>query len=110
MLINKLSISDFNSLLQKENAVMIYFYNDACQPCVALRPKISSLVEQEFEKMKLLFVEMKNNQKLSGHLGIFASPTIITYFHGKEYGRYSKYISVDELVGNIKRIYQLAID
>lgn len=39
--------------------------------------------------------------------GYIASPTIVVFFDGKETFRVSKYISIEELAGRIKRYYDL---
>ena len=88
-------------------ATTVYFYNDACAPCVSLRPKIEEMVTQNFEKMNLVFVNSAEFPELSSAYGVFASPTIIVFFEGKENFRVSKYISVGELSDKIERYYNL---
>lgn len=86
---------------------VLYFYNDSCAPCVALRPKVESLIKNKFPKLELLFVNAAENPAETARHQVFASPTILAFFEGREYIRESKYISIDELEAKIDRYYQL---
>lgn len=91
-------------------AALIYFYNDSCAPCVALRPKVEQMVNQEFPRMAHSYVNAAQYPALAASNGVFASPTILVFFDGKETFRVSKYISIDELAGRIERYYNLMFD
>lgn len=88
-------------------AILVYFYNDACAPCVALRPKVQEMMDKNYEKMDLLFINSAQFPELSAYYSVFASPTIIVFFEGKENFRVSKYISLQELSTRIQRYYDL---
>ena len=98
------------TLVNDNEAVMIYFYNDHCAPCISLRPKVQKLLEEQFEKMKFLLVNSEINPKVTSHFGVFANPTIILFFDGKETRRYSKYISIPELQEGIHRYYEMIFE
>jgi len=36
--------------IEKEKALMVYFFNDECAPCISLRPKVKRLIEDAFRK------------------------------------------------------------
>lgn len=94
--------------LADQMAVLLYFYNDDCPPCISLRPKVESLVKGEFPKMNLYWVNSKSNPAIPAAYGIFANPSILVFFEGKELRRFSKYVSMDELRQAISRYYSLA--
>ncbi len=98
---------ELDKSINSNEAVLIYFYNDQCAPCIALRPKVEKMIEQEFNKMKLIFINAGQYPELSAGSGVYASPTIIAYFAGKESFRVSKYISIPELGERISRYYNL---
>lgn len=91
-------------------AVLVYFYNDDCAPCISLRPKVESLVKTEFPKMDLFWVNSKATPDIPAAHGIFANPSILVFFEGKEFRRFSKYVSTDELRQAIARYYTLLFD
>lgn len=101
------SQEELDSINQTSSALLLYFYNDSCAPCVALRPKIETMVSEEFPEMRHSYINAAQFQELSASNGVFASPTIVVMFDGKETFRVSKYISVDELAGRIRRYYNL---
>jgi thiol-disulfide isomerase/thioredoxin len=106
-------LSDISALIEyidKNTAVMVYFYNDDCPPCISLRPKVESMVEDQFPRMKLVWVNSKMQPDTPAHYGIFSNPTILVFFEGKEFKRFSKYISIGEMRLGIKRIYDLLFE
>jgi thioredoxin 1 len=104
------SLEDLQLLSQNEKGLLIYFYSDRCAPCVSLRPKILKMVKEDFPGVKLVFVNSEKQPEIPAHYGVFANPGIIVFFEGREFRRYSKYISINELGGDIDRIYKMVFD
>lgn len=88
-------------------ALLLYFYNDSCAPCVALRPKVEEMIVNNFPEMRHSYVNAAHYPEFAASNGVFASPTIVVFFDGRESFRVSKYISIDELAGRIGRYYDL---
>jgi thioredoxin 1 len=87
--------------------LLVYFYNDDCAPCVSLRPKVEQLISERFPLMDLIYVNAKVFPELIGLYQVYSFPVLIFFFEGKEYLRYSKYVSMTELGESIGRIYDL---
>jgi thioredoxin-like negative regulator of GroEL len=104
------SLQELNKIIEKESALMLYFYNDDCPPCISLRPKVESLVADKFPNMKLAWINAKKHPEIPANFQVFANPAILVFFEGKEFKRFSKYISTDELYQSIQRVYQLMFD
>ena len=94
-------------LITKEPAVLVYFKNDHCGPCLALRPKVQELIESEFPRLKFIVVDSVQQPELNGEFQVFANPTLLVFFDGKEYIRKSKYVSIPELAAEIERLYRM---
>ena len=104
---------DTNTLtnhIEKENAVLLYFYNDDCAPCITLRPKVEQLITNSFPKMKLIFINSKSDLLIPATFQVYANPTLLLFFEGKEYQRFSKFVSMTELENTIRRYYSLLFD
>ncbi len=101
---NSLTLSQ---LINVNQAVMLYFYNNSCPPCVALRPKVDDMLAENYPLITRYFIEAEANPQDAADFGVFASPTIIVFFEGKEFKRFSKYISVNELSAALERPYSL---
>lgn len=104
------NLTEVQKTVKNNPAILLYFYNDNCPPCISLRPKIQRLIDKYFPKMKIVGIDSGKSPSISAHYGIFANPAIITFFGGSESKRYSKYVSVDELRQDIQRQYQLVFD
>jgi thioredoxin reductase (NADPH) len=104
------NLSGLNEFLINEAAVLLYFYNDDCPPCISLRPKVETLINEKLPYMKLVWVDSKNFPAIPAHFHVFANPAILVFFKGKEYKRFSKYISTAEMHHSIKRVYKLLFE
>jgi thioredoxin-like negative regulator of GroEL len=103
----QISIDSIRKDVAENPAILLYFFNDNCAPCLALRPKVESLVNTEFPKMKLVFINATANPEVAASHNIFGAPTLLVFFDGKEVFRESKYVSVDQMKERIDRYYRL---
>lgn len=101
---------DLLKVIENESAVLVYFYNNSCAPCVSLRPKVGELVKNKFPLMKFITIDAEKNQSLAAQYNIFASPTLIVFLEGREYRRESKYISIPQLQETIQRPYAMIFE
>lgn len=104
------SQADLEQVSKGSPALLIYFYNDSCAPCVALRPKVEAMISENFPKMDHSYINAAQFPELAASSGVFASPTIVVFFDGRENFRVSKYISIDELAGRIERYYGMLFE
>ncbi len=102
-----MDINDIQNLIEVKPAVLIYFFNDTCAPCKILRPKVQEMVETDFPNMDFQLVNTEKHTGIAAQFGVFASPTLLVFFEGKEYIRESKNISISELHDKIERIYNM---
>ncbi len=99
--------SELDKIMKHEEAVIVYFYNDNCAPCISLRPKVQALVTNEFPKINFYLINSEKHPELTAHHSVFANPTLLVFFDGKEFIRKSKYVSLTELSQSIRRVYDL---
>ncbi|MBC8320022.1 MAG: thioredoxin family protein [Bacteroidetes bacterium] len=101
---------EISELIAHEAAVIIYFYSDNCSPCLSLRPKVKQLIDEEYPEIKFALVNSEKYPALPATYGVFANPTIILFFEGREYRRESKYISIPQLSEAIERPYNMIFE
>ena len=101
------SIEKLKAYLEGQPAVLLYFYSDQCSPCTQLRPKIKELISNEFDQVELILVNAETHPELAAGFGAFSFPVLILFFEGKEFRRYSKYISLQEFRRDTERPYNL---
>ena len=102
-----MSPDELKNKVTNASGIVLYFKNDACAPCLALRPKVQNLIETEFPKMEFTIVDTAQEPMLSSAYSVYSNPTILVYFEGKEYIRKSKNIGVGELSKEIERLYNM---
>jgi len=101
------SLKKFQQLIENEQALLLYFYNDDCAPCLSLRPKVLELVKEKFPKLKMVLSNSHTQPEVSAYYSAFNNPTLILFFEGNEYKRESKYISIPQLEQTIERPYNM---
>ncbi len=104
------NIESVVSVIEKETAVLLYFYSDHCAPCISLRPKVMDLVQKDFPKVSVYLVNSEKHPEIAASFNSFSNPTLILFFDGREYRRMSKYISIPQLAGEIARPYEMIFE
>lgn len=101
------TIEDFEGFLASHEAVLAYFSTRECNVCKVLKPKVGEMVSGHFPKMERLFAEINDMPELAARFNIFSVPTLVVFFEGREYIRKSRAFGLDELRGDINRLYEL---
>jgi thioredoxin-like negative regulator of GroEL len=104
------SISEFEELLANEDALLAYFSTESCSVCHVLKPKVIEMVSDSFPKVKMVFVESDKLPELAAQNRVFAAPTVIVFFAGRETIRKSRAFGVGELRSEIERPYSMMFD
>jgi len=100
-------IEEIESVVKNSVAVMLYFSAPSCSVCHALKPKLFDAVMSNFKEFKIIEVDISIEQDVSAHFGIFAIPSLIVFLDSKEFFRKTRHMSVDEVVSQIKRPYEI---
>lgn len=101
------NMKEFNSVLKNEDAALFYFSHEECNVCKVLKPKVDELLELEFPRIKMYYVNTMEQPEIAGQQRIFAVPTIVVYFAGREYIRKSRNIGLSELRMELSRPYSM---
>lgn len=101
------SREEFENYLADNAAVLAYFSTAACSVCKVLKPKVAEMVSQEFPLIKPVYVEIDRLPELAAQHRIFAVPTLLVFFDGKETIRKSRSFGLDELKEEIGRLYRI---
>ena len=107
MLKYQMNIEELNELIKSKQALMLYFWGEFCAVCKVLHPKITSAFKEEFPLLEQLTLTVEENQEIAAQFNVFAMPTIIVYFEGKEFIRKARNVSVGGFVQEVKRPYDL---
>ncbi len=103
------TIEDIEKIIKENIAVMVYFSAPTCNVCHALKPKLLEAIETNFQKFEIVSVDVSQNQNIAAHFNVFAIPTVLIFLDGREFIRKSRHMSVDEVVREIQRPYEIMI-
>lgn len=101
------TIENIDKIIQENPAVMVYFSAPTCNVCHALKPKLLEAIEGNFEHFKIISVDTSLSQDVAAHFSVFAIPTVLIFLDGREFLRKSRHMSVDEVIREIKRPYEI---
>ena len=65
------------------------------------------LLENKFPQVKFAYANVTESKELAAQQSIFTVPTILFFFEGKEYIRKSRFVNLEDLAREIKRIYSI---
>jgi thioredoxin 1 len=105
-----LSLTTVIESIKDSQALLIYFYSDQCAPCISLRPKVEQLLKEDYPEMKLQLINSQHFPEITASFSVFAFPSLILFFEGREQQRFSKYVSIQQLHETIGRPYSLIFD
>jgi thioredoxin 1 len=83
-LISSVSDDSFNQdVIEAEGYVLVDFWAPWCGPCRILAPTLDTIAENYKDKVKILKMNVDDNQATAVKYGIRGIPTLILYKEGK---------------------------
>ena len=102
-----MNLDTIEQTLHSELAVALYFSAPTCNVCHALKPKLLAAFETSLPELQVISVDISETPEIASHFNVFAIPTLLIYLDGKEFLRKSRHMSVDQVVEEIKRPYDI---
>lgn len=101
------TLTDIETTLAEQPAVMLYFSAPTCNVCHALKPKLAEAIKQNFEQIQIHSIDISETPEIALHFSVFAIPTLIVFLDGREFLRKSRHMSVGEVIDGIRRPYEI---
>jgi thioredoxin-like negative regulator of GroEL len=101
------TIEDINNIITKNPAVMLYFSAPTCNVCHALKPKLLEAINSNFKEFEIVSIDVSIQQDIAANFSVFAIPTVLIFLDGREFLRKSRHMSIDEVIREIKRPYEI---
>ena len=101
------TIENIEKTIKENMAVMLYFSAPTCNVCHALKPKLLDAIEQNFKEFEIISIDVSQEQDIAAHYSVFAIPTVLIFLDGREFIRKSRHMSVDEVIREIQRPYEI---
>ena len=87
-------------VLNYQGKVLVDFYADWCGPCRMLSPVLEDVATQE--SVKVVKVNVDNNQGLAEKYGVMSIPTVYYFVNGKETNKFVGARGKQEILQMIK--------
>lgn len=98
---------DLERIIDSIPAVLLYFSTPECNVCKVLKPKVKQLLREKYPDIALYYIDCTALPEVAARFSVFAVPTLLVYFDGKETIRKSRYLGIDELDDAIRRPFQI---
>jgi len=100
-------LENIEKTIKESMAVMLYFSAPTCNVCHALKPKLLDAIEKNFKEFEIISIDVSYEQDIAAHYSVFAIPTVLIFLDGREFVRKSRHMSIDEVIAEIKRPYEI---
>ncbi len=101
------TIQEIQNIINSEMAVMLYFSAPTCNVCHALKPKLIEAVKDNFKEFEIISIDTSVDQEIAAHYSVFTIPTVLVFLDSREFLRKSRHMSVDEVIREIQRPYEI---
>lgn len=104
------SLEMLQDLKREENALLVLFGGRECNVCHSIKPKLIALIEVRYPKIKMVYVDCHEVTDMCAQEGVFTLPTLQVFFTGQRFIEEVRSFSLQKVVQEIERPYQLLFE
>lgn len=97
-------INQLNEQVSQEGLTMVYFGQPNCSVCHGLKPQVEKKLAEFSEDVTFLEVNTFDIPEVSGKYQVMTVPVILLFLDGREYLRKARFVPIEELYKDIKKI------
>lgn len=87
----------FNDIIKSEKLTLVDFFATWCGPCKMMHPVLEQLKREMGDGIRIVKIDVDNNEKISSHYNIQSVPTLMFFKNGEVVNRESGARSLNEL-------------
>lgn len=95
---------EFEDLLKSNKFVFIDFFATWCPPCKMLGPVLDDVNQEVGEKIKMVKINVDENENLAREFGIFNIPTMIIFKDGEAVSRLVGFRDYEQVLEDINKV------
>ena len=100
------SQDSLNELITNDEMLLVYFGDENCNVCVAIKPKLEEILKK-YPNIKSVQIDVEKSIQIAASYNIFTIPAILLFIEGKETMREARYISMQNTDNVLSRYYNL---
>jgi thioredoxin 1 len=97
-------LSTFQEIIKGEIPVLVDFHAEWCKPCKVMHPILKSVKNNFGEELKIIKINVDNNQALSEKFNVKGVPTFILFHKGEVKWRKSGVIEEEDFINYINQL------
>ncbi len=90
--------SNFSDIINSKKPVLVDFFADWCGPCKVLSPILKEVKDELGDHVKIVKINVDNNQPLSAKYQVRGVPTMILFKDGKQLWRQSGVLQKNDII------------
>ena len=98
-------MATFQEIIKENKPVLVDFYADWCNPCKMMNPILKSIKKHFGDDIKIVKINVDNNEKVAGKFQIRGIPTFILFKEGeikwRKSGVIDEKVFIDTIDSNI---------
>ncbi len=107
---NVASLDELDTLIQREEGLLILFGGKDCNVCHVIKPKLIEMVPVAYPKLKMVYVDCHVTTDVCAQKGVLSLPTLQVYFTGQKFIEEVRTFSLQKVIDDIQRPYGMCFE
>ncbi len=104
---NITSLEELNNLKATAEVLLVLFGGKDCNVCQVIKPKLIDLINKNYPKIAMVYIDCHEVTELCSQGGIFSLPVVQVFFAGQKFIEETRTFSLKKLIDDIDRPYNL---
>ncbi|WP_019555975.1 thioredoxin family protein [Thiomicrorhabdus arctica] len=101
------TLEALDALKQSEEGLLILFGGKECNVCHSIKPKLIALMQENYPKIKMVYVDCHVVIEVCSQNGVLSLPTLQVFFTGQRFIEEVRTFSLQKVIQEIARPYSM---